>query len=133
MRVDKPHLDGALLHALPTEAQRSGLLHRKVYLQGLANPSVIKASRLVARAERCRLAGRNNHYAVQGVMQPSGGLRSRVLQLRGSNHLEIAGSCWPRAAWSRPVGPASLSAAGSLGRQPGSGRGPRETVTGSER
>ena len=30
MRVDKPHLDGAFLHALPTEAQRSGLLHRKV-------------------------------------------------------------------------------------------------------
>ena len=29
MRVDKPHLDGAFLHAFPTEAQRSGLLHRK--------------------------------------------------------------------------------------------------------
>ena len=34
------------------------------YLQGLANPSVTRASLrlLVARAERCRLAGRNNHY-----------------------------------------------------------------------
>ena len=30
MRVDKPHLDGVFLHAFPKEAQRSGLLHRKV-------------------------------------------------------------------------------------------------------
>ena len=30
MREDKPHLDGTFLHVFPTEAQISGLLHRKV-------------------------------------------------------------------------------------------------------
>ena len=83
MREDKPHLDGAFLRAFPTEAQRSGLLHRKSYLQGLANPSVIRANRLVARAERCRLAGRNNHYGnEQGISQ------DKPLQVVPAYHLE---------------------------------------------
>ena len=82
MREDKPHLDGAFLRAFPTEAQRSGLLHRKVICR-VWRTLRIRASRLVARAERCRLAGRNNHYGnEQGISQ------DKPLQVVPAYHLE---------------------------------------------
>ena len=92
MRVDPPHLDGAFLHALPTEAQRSGLLHRKISA-GFGELCPYKGVPPAARADSDgRHAGRNTHYGRPA--KPKAGCRMALkVEVRASEVTVPAGLC----------------------------------------